>query len=72
MIRTEVPALPGFGSAGLAFEECVRAGRGLRAAVPRLNLRLSRRQSAKRRPANHLVCRLTRLLKGAVSGKAAD
>ena len=27
MIRTEVPALPGFGSAGLAFEECVRAGR---------------------------------------------
>ena len=63
MKRTEVPALPGFGSAALESEGFARAGRGLQAAVPRLNLRLSRRQSAISRPANHQVCRLTRLLK---------
>ena len=36
MIRTEVPALPGFGSAGLAFEECVRAGRACDVSQARL------------------------------------
>ena len=52
MVRTEDPAVQGFGSAVLESVGFVPAGRGLQAAVPRLNLRLSRRQSAKCRPAN--------------------
>ena len=46
MVRTEDPAVQGFGSAVLESVGLAPAGRGLRAAVPRLNLRLSRRQSA--------------------------
>ena len=66
MVRTGDFAKQSSGSAALETEGFARAGRGLQAAVPRLNLRLSRRQSAKSRPANQQVCRLTRLLKGAV------
>ena len=68
MVRTEDPAVQGFGSAVPESVGFAPAGRGLQAAVPRLNLRLSRRQSAISRPANHQVCRLTRLLKEGVSG----